>query len=582
MMPSHPMSIDCADERADPALIDSGLPAAHPSLRAVVVVPARDEASRIAGCLRALTHQPDMPADSYEVIVILDGCSDDTRQVVEDAAGEAEHPPLHTVALRRHQGVGRARRLGMDIAYLRLLQVRGADGLIASTDADTIVAGDWLAVQLRLVQAGAAAIGGLIELDPDELRALTPQALAVRERGAAARLSVAIAEAAEPATVEHAHFAGASLALTAAAYRRCGGLPVRAALEDEALAQSLTRHGISIHRSQLVRVRTSARTEGRAPRGLAQDLARSDWRTRRSCRASDFPLARLLDVKQSTVALLLPAREVANTIGAVAQVAARLKDAGLLDEVLVIDAASEDRTAEIAQRAGLEVAQESELLREYGQAQGKGDAMWRGLAATDSEIVAYADTDTEDFNEGFLLGLIGPLLCEPDIQLVKGTFRRPFRSGATVLADGGGRVTELMARPLLNLHAPELAVFEQPLAGETAGRRELLEQLPFSAGYGVEIAMLIDAWRNAGLDGLAQVDLGTRQNRHQSLRDLSAMAYAVLVAAHTRFLGEDFADTHLCGSIILPPGGETAAMEHRPVTVEERPPLATIRGRCRG
>jgi hypothetical protein len=164
------------------------------------------------------------------------------------------------------------------------------------------------------------------------------------------------------------------------------------------------------------------------------------------------------------------------------------------------------------------------------------------------------------------------------VQLVKGTFRRPFRNGATVLAEGGGRVTELMARPLLNLHAPELAVFEQPLAGETAARRELLERIPFCAGYGVEIAMLIDAWRSAGLDGLAQVDLGTRQNRHQPLRDLSAMAYAVLVAAHTRFLGHDFADTYACGSIILPPGGEAATMEHRSVTVEERPPLATIDG----
>jgi hypothetical protein len=204
--------------------------------------------------------------------------------------------------------------------------------------------------------------------------------------------------------------------------------------------------------------------------------------------------------------------------------------------------------------------------------------MWRGLAATDSEIVAFADTDTENFNEGFLLGLIGPLLCNSDIQLVKGTFRRPFRDGATVLAEGGGRVTELMARPLLNLHVPELTVFEQPLAGETAARRPLLEQIPFSAGYGVEIAMLIDAWRIAGLDGLAQVDLGTRQNRHQSLRDLSAMAYAVLVAAQTRFLGTDFADSQACGSIILPPtSGAPEAMEPRQVTVEERPPLTEHR-----
>jgi glucosyl-3-phosphoglycerate synthase len=248
--------------------------------------------------------------------------------------------------------------------------------------------------------------------------------------------------------------------------------------------------------------------------------------------------------------------------------------------VLVIDAASRDDTAAIARRAGLQVAQESELLSECGPAQGKGDAMWRGLAATDSEIVAFADTDTEDFHDGFLLGLIGPLLCDPDVQLVKGAFRRPFRTGASVLAEGGGRVTELMARPLLNLHAPELTVFEQPLAGETAAHRQLLEQIPFSAGYGVEIAMLIDCWRACGMDGLAQVHLGVRQNRHQPLRDLSAMAYAVLVAAQTRFLGAGFADTHACGSIVLPPArSNPELMESRRVTVEERPPLAQHRPR---
>jgi hypothetical protein len=163
------------------------------------------------------------------------------------------------------------------------------------------------------------------------------------------------------------------------------------------------------------------------------------------------------------------------------------------------------------------------------------------------------------------------------VQLVKGCFRRPFRSEGALSPHGGGRVTELMARPLLNLHAPELSVFDQPLAGEMAARRELLWQIPFSAGYGVEIAMLIDAWRIAGLDGLAQVDLGVRQNRHQSLRDLSAMAYAVLVAAQTRFLGAEFADRHASGSISLPPLDGRTAMESRRVTVDERPPLAQLR-----
>ncbi len=560
------------------ALADHGVQAPHPDLEAIVVVPARDEASHITACLHALSTQLDMTAGSYEVILILDGCHDRTLQVIQQTARHLQRPAFHAVTLLRPQGVGRARRLGMDIACRRLMQIGREDGLIASTDADTTVAADWLWAQLALARAGAEAIGGLIELDPTERQALAPQALTGREQKIAERLTSALKQTAGAATVEHPHFSGASLALTAAAYRRCGGLPVRAALEDEALAQALTRQGIAIHRSRRVRVSTSARTDGRAPRGLAQDLARADWRARRTYHANEFPLQRLLAVKQHTVALLLPSREVAQTIGPIAQTAVHLKDAGLLDEVLVIDAASRDDTATIARRTGLRVAQESELLSEYGPAQGKGDAMWRGLAATDSEIVAFADTDTEDFHEGFLLGLLGPLLCDPDIQLVKGAFRRPFRNGNTTLAEGGGRVTELMARPLLNLHAPELTVFEQPLAGETAARRQLLEQLPFSAGYGVEIAMLIDSWRACGLDGLAQVQLGERQNRHQPLRDLSAMAYAVLIAAQTRFLGATFADAHACSSIILPPARSAPElMENRPVTVEERPPLSQHR-----
>jgi glucosyl-3-phosphoglycerate synthase len=572
MSPNHP------DLRAAPALAHLAVPAApHPGLRAIVAIPARDEAPRIAACLQALASQRDVPAGSYEVIVVLDGCRDRTLQVIQQTAWLLQRPHIHTVTLPRPQGVGRARRLGMDIACARLVQIGRNDALIASTDADTAVAGDWLSAQLALAAAGAAAIGGLIELDPSERDTLDPHALAAREHSASRRLASAIEQSAGAGTVEHPHFSGASLALTAAAYQRCGGLPVRAALEDEALARALSRQGIAIHRTRRVRVRTAARTDGRTPRGLAQDLARADWRARRSHHASEFPLQRLLAAKQSTVALVLPAREVAQTIGPIAHIAADLEDAGLLDEVLVIDAGSQDDTVTIARQAGLRVEQESELLDQYGSSLGKGDAMWRGLAATSGEIVVFADTDTEDFHAGFLLGLVGPLLCDPDVQLVKGSFRRPFRNGATVLAEGGGRVTELMARPLLNLHAPELTVFEQPLAGETAARRQLLEQIPFSAGYGVEIAMLIDAWRIAGLHGLAQVDLGVRQNRHQPLRDLSAMAYAVLVAAQIRFLGADFADTHACGSIVLPPAPSAPElMETRAVTVEERPPLGVL------
>jgi glucosyl-3-phosphoglycerate synthase len=546
-------------------------------MRAVIVVPARDEQQRIAACLRALAAQRDVPCEQYEVIGVLDGCVDQTAEFAHRVASETPELRLRLVELDSSQGVGRARRLGMDLAYERLLHLGREDGLIASTDADSVVAADWLYAQLELLGAGAEAIGGRIELDGEEVTQLAPAALVARKRAATARTQRALRLNASPELVEHHQFSGASLALTAAAYARCGGLPVRAALEDEALERALVSQGVAIHRSARVRVRTSARTSGRAPRGLARDLASADWRERRTYDAGEFTLDRLLEAKRATVALLLPAREVAATIGPIAEAAARLESAGLLDETIVIDAASADGSAEIAERVGVRVVQESDLLAEFGPVRGKGDAMWRGLAASNSEIVLFVDTDTEDFDERFLLGMLGPLLCDPDVQFVKGAFRRPFRSGAQVHPEGGGRVTELMARPLLNLHAPELAVFDQPLAGETAARRELLERLAFAAGYGVEIGMLIDVWRSIGLDGMAQVDLGVRQNRHQPLRDLSAMAYAVLVAAQTRFLGRDFADANAGGSIFLPPLPGERAVESRRVVLDERPSLASAR-----
>jgi glucosyl-3-phosphoglycerate synthase len=310
---------------------------------------------------------------------------------------------------------------------------------------------------------------------------------------------------------------------------------------------------------------------------MNKDLGATNWRARRSFQAEQFPLERLLAAKHESVAVVLPAREVARTIGVVAQCVADLKRAGLIDEAILIDSASVDGTAEIAAAAGLTVVQEDAVAGEYGPARGKGDAMWRALGVVESDIVAYLDADTESFHEGFVTGLLGPLICDPEIEFVKGCFERPFRDGAqsssSARAGEGGRVTELLARPLLNLHAPELAVFDQPLAGEVAARRELLLGLPFSVGYGVEIAMLIDAWRAVGLDGLAQVHLGVRQNAHQSLRELSAMAYAVLVAASSRFLGSEFIDAHASGSIALPPQSLDAPMELRRVPLEERPPL---------
>jgi glucosyl-3-phosphoglycerate synthase len=251
-----------------------------------------------------------------------------------------------------------------------------------------------------------------------------------------------------------------------------------------------------------------------------------------------------------------------------------LRDIGLVDELVVMDAASADGTARVAAAHGARVVQESEVLAGFGPCRGKGDAMWRALSVTEGEIVAYIDADTEEFDARFAVGLLGPLLSDPGVALVKGAFRRPMRAGGALLPDEGGRVTELVARPLLALLAPELGGFAQPLAGETAARRDLLESIPFPVGYGVETAMLLDALAACGLDALAQVDLGERLNRHQPLRELGGMALAVMAAGLRRGLPEAWLEGLAPGRMTLAlPDGSTST---RDVPVEERPPLASL------
>jgi glucosyl-3-phosphoglycerate synthase len=299
----------------------------------------------------------------------------------------------------------------------------------------------------------------------------------------------------------------------------------------------------------------------------------ASWIQTRTYRGSDYSEEQLLGLKNRSVSVLLPARNVVATIGNLLDVVVPFRDSGLIDELVVIDAASGDGTPEVAIEHGVVVLQESDIMSAYGPAQGKGDAMWRGLAITSGEIVVYLDTDTENFAPSFVLGLLGPLLIDDGIQLLKGSFKRPLRMGDVVVTDGGGRVTELLARPFINLHVPELAGFVQPLAGEIAARRGLLESLVFPVGYGVEIAMLIDALGLVGLNALAQVDLGVRQNRHQDLSDLSAMAYAVLAVATARVAAAAAPEARV-GTVMLP---FSDGFDLKQVSLEERPAVASIR-----
>ena len=535
------------------------------ALSSIVVVPARDEEDQIGGCICALAAQT-VPRDQFEVILVLDACADRTADVAERVAHE--HGLRLTLVDGPGHGAGAARRAGMDWATERLLAHRREDGLVASTDADSRPARDWLARQLAHVRAGAGVVAGLIELDPDEAQRLEPEVMRRRERDAERRLKYI--RRVDPGAAHH-HFAGASIGVTARVYRAVGGLEPLPALEDAAFAQRLADAGIPVLRAADVRVRTSARADGRAARGLAVDLAVSSWATARRYVAGAFPLERLRRQKRTTsVDVVIPTKECADTLGGIlTDTVGPLREAGVIDDVLVVDAGSADGTAAVGRAFGARVIEQDDVLSEFGPALGKGDAMWRALHVTCGDIVCFLDGDTANPDPNHLQGLIGPLLADPSLQLVKGAFDRPLRAGGVNLRDEGGRVTELMARPLLNLHEPRLAGFAQPLAGEFAGRRQLLESIPFPSGYGVEIAVLIDALRRHGLDALAECHLGERHNRHQPIRALGEMAYAVLSAVERRIAGHR---SPIGGQYLRP--WENCASVH--VAVTERPSLTTL------
>jgi glucosyl-3-phosphoglycerate synthase len=293
------------------------------------------------------------------------------------------------------------------------------------------------------------------------------------------------------------------------------------------------------------------------------------WYATNTFTHTEFPPERLAAQRELSVSVCLPARDEARTIGAILEVLLDLRERGVLDQVVVVDN-STDSTAEIARRLGAEVHDQEHLLPELGPVLGKGDAMWRALSVLSGDVICFLDADTDQFGPHFACGLLGL----GGISFVKGYYRRPFRMGEVTLPDGGGRVTALTARPLLNLFYPELAAVEQPLAGEVAARRDLLERLPFVTGYGVDIGLLLDAHREAGLDALAQVDLDVRQNAHQSLEELAPMAFAVLRALATRLERDGRLTGALPSTFLLPGRDELRVLSGEDV---ERPPLVKLR-----
>jgi glucosyl-3-phosphoglycerate synthase len=303
------------------------------------------------------------------------------------------------------------------------------------------------------------------------------------------------------------------------------------------------------------------------------------WLHHRTFTAETWRAAQLVAAKEtrvSTVSVVLPALDEERTVGAIVATTrqALVEACPLVDEIVVVDSGSSDRTAEVAAAAGARVVHVDDVLPRHGSRPGKGEALWKSLHATSGELLVFVDSDLVDFDTRFVIGLLGPLLTDPSIGYVKALYDRPLTTTDGIVPSGGGRVTELLARPLLNAFWPELAGFVQPLSGEYAGRRALLEQVPFVSGYGVELGLLVDLVALAGLDALAQVDLGTRQHTHQADAALGRMAGQILQTALARWRGTGRPESELLQFLRTSDGLEGVTWD---VGVVERPPMRAVR-----
>lgn len=309
------------------------------------------------------------------------------------------------------------------------------------------------------------------------------------------------------------------------------------------------------------------------------------WFAENTFHADEFAdLERLVALKRAqgvTISLALPALNEEETVGNVIETVrhALVDEVPLLDEVVLIDSNSSDRTRDIAASLDIPVFVHQQLLPDLGPRQGKGEALWKSLLVTRGDLLAWIDTDIVNIHPRFIYGILGPLLLSPRIQFVKGFYRRPLRVGEKLQAGNGGRVTELTARPLLNLFYPELSGVVQPLSGEYAGRRTVLERLPFFSGYGVETGLLIDAFETCGLGAIAQVDLLERVHHNQPLEALSKMSFAILQAVirklERRYGQAIVADVHKSMKLIRYEAG-SYWLDVEEIVERERPPMLDV------
>lgn len=279
-----------------------------------------------------------------------------------------------------------------------------------------------------------------------------------------------------------------------------------------------------------------------------------------------------------SVSVALPSMNEAETIGLVVSTIAEELLGPVVDEIVVVDGGSSDTSVAIAREAGATAVHfTGDIMPELPMLPGKGEALWRSLAATTGDIVVWVDTDIRNFHSGFVTGLLAPLVADPNLAFVKGFYERPLEAGGVMLPGQGGRVTELLARPLASALFPELTGFLQPLSGEYAGRREALEAVPFFTGYAVEIGLLLDLIAEVGLDRLAQADLGERVHRNRDLGDLGLMSAAIARAMLARADAWGRIESHvdLEGPPYVHPGPD-GTLASRPIADPERPPVRDL------
>jgi glucosyl-3-phosphoglycerate synthase len=320
-----------------------------------------------------------------------------------------------------------------------------------------------------------------------------------------------------------------------------------------------------------------------APVGRLEKCGWYDLNTFHHRQFSD--LKALLELKEEsgkTISVCLPSMNEDETIGRILEIIHKhlMEEVPLVDELCVVDGGSADATREISREAGAEVYLQGDILPGRFEPLGKGDALWRSLYCLSGDIIIWVDSDIRNFHPRFVYGLIGPLLTRPDLRFVKAYYQRPIKEERRLFASGGGRVTELVARPLLNLFYPELSALIQPLSGEYGGEREVLESIPFFSGYGVEIGMLMDIYGSFGMDAIGQVDLVERIHRNQPIPALGRMAFQIMQAVLIRLqesgrlnLSSEY-NTEM--TQIDYQEGEYL-LEKKDLAVEERPPMMEVR-----